>query len=135
MCPHKEFLENYVSSDLICAGTYSRLNLTWFNKCIFFCLQRNSDTPILLTQNQITAIKALVFKVVRKTIDINFNMGLCGILCHSAFCINCFLFEEIMIVSSHCFSVRTQQTCPSHQGKSLCHLFSPAWEEVPCSLW
>jgi len=33
-------------------------------------LQRNSDTPILLTKNQIKAIKSLVFKVVRKTFNI-----------------------------------------------------------------
>ncbi|XP_031573731.1 uncharacterized protein LOC116307600 [Actinia tenebrosa] len=32
---------------------------------------RNSDTPILITKNQVKAIKALIFKVVRQTLNVN----------------------------------------------------------------
>lgn len=37
---------------------------------IVACLQRTSDTAVLLTKNEIRAVKKLVFKVVRKTLSI-----------------------------------------------------------------
>ena len=37
---------------------------------IVVCLQRTSDTAVLLTKNEIRAVKKLVFKVVRTTLSI-----------------------------------------------------------------
>jgi len=37
---------------------------------VFACLQRTSDTAVLLTKNEIRAVKKLVFKVVRTTLSI-----------------------------------------------------------------
>jgi len=37
---------------------------------LFFFPQRSADTPVLLTKNEIKAVKKLVFSVVRKTLQI-----------------------------------------------------------------
>ena len=38
-------------------------------------VQRSDDSPVLLTKNEITAIKKLVFSVVRKTLKIDIYMN------------------------------------------------------------
>jgi hypothetical protein len=37
-------------------------------------LQNNTDTPVLLTKNNIKAIRSLIFSIVRKVFDIKKNM-------------------------------------------------------------
>ena len=49
---------------------------------ILACLQRTGDTAVLLTKNEIRAVKKLVFKVVRTTLSIqkmNTDFHSCGV--------------------------------------------------------